>query len=220
MKEYIVRLLPACLLLLSGALGCRPGAQPGGESSADKPTVERNEADSQPKSPPGVEAGVTEAGGESATASAELLGREYVPPDALFVSAVFPRRTLARPELADAPIERVLQKIGHLDRPLEMPVPARFLMELGIPLQHVEQVICVVTGIRTASSTPQTVSELEEAGEPREIIVDPDGESVITGDAEFEEATPEENLRNGPQKKGNSWNRTQLSSRIRGSTAP
>ena len=154
-----MRLLPACLLLLIGALGCRPGAQPGGEPSADKPTVERGEADSQPKSPPGVEAGVTEAGAESAAASAELLGREYVPPDALFVSAVFPRRTLARPELADAPIERVLQKISHLDRPLEMPVPTRFLMELGIPLEHVEQVICVVTGIRTARDTPRDCLE-------------------------------------------------------------
>ena len=35
---------------------------------------------------------------------------------------------------------------------------------------------------------------MEEAGEPQEIIVGPDGEAVITGDAELEEATPEEEL--------------------------
>ena len=85
-----------------------------------------------------------------------------VPPDALFVSVVFPRRTLSRPELAGAPIAQVLQKIGHLDRPVEMPVPTRFLTDLGVPLENVEQAICVVTGIRTTGDASSAEEELDE----------------------------------------------------------
>jgi hypothetical protein len=99
-----------------------------------------------------------------------LLGREYVPPDAMFVSVVFPRRILSRPELAGAPIEQVLQKFGHLERPLEMPVPTRFLTDLGVRLENVEQAICIVTGFRTAGDANSAVSQSDlQAGETVEM---------------------------------------------------
>ena len=70
MKRYVVWMLSTGLLLFVGALGCRPGAQPDGEPSADTAVVERGRADFQPKGPSGVEVGVAEAGAESATPSA------------------------------------------------------------------------------------------------------------------------------------------------------
>jgi len=144
----------AALALVSG---CQQASQPGDKMPADTPAAERGAGDSQPKSQPS-EGQPPPLGAAESAAPGKLAGREYVPPDALFVSAVFPSRTLARPELAGAPIERVLRKIGYLDRPLEMPVPARFLAELGVPLQDVEQVVCVVTGVRNAGHARPGVS--------------------------------------------------------------
>ncbi|MBC8869726.1 MAG: hypothetical protein H8E44_09930 [Planctomycetes bacterium] len=106
-----------------------------------------------------------ESGSNAAASSAppgKLFGQKYVPPDVMFVSAVFPRRTLSRPELAGAPVEQVLQKFGHLDRPVEMPVPTRFLADLSVPLKDVEQAICVVTGIRTAGDASSAEEERDD----------------------------------------------------------
>jgi len=160
------------LVALALVSGCQQASQPGNKMPADTGAAEQGAADSQPKGQPSEDQQAPVAAAESA-APGKLLGSEYVPPDALLVSVVFPGRTLARPELAGAPIERVLQKMGYLDRPFEMPVPARFLMDLGVPLEDVEQVICVVAGIRP-------------------VVVGPDGKAVITGAAQTEEATLEE----------------------------
>ena len=210
MKRYVARLLTVGLLVFVGALGCRPGASPSVQPSADMPTAEYGEADSQPTGTPGVEAEGIEADDESAMASARLLAREYAPPDTLFISAVFPRRTLARPELADAPIEQVLRKIGHLDRPLEMPVPSRFFTELSIDLDDVEHVVCIVTGIRTARDTRRDISEVEGVVEPQKVILGSNDEAVTTGDAELEEANQEEELEERTAEEGPSQEPTRF----------
>ena len=136
------------------------------------------------------------AAGASAAPPGKLFGREYVPADAMFVSVMFPHRTLSRPELAGALLAQVLQEFGHLERPVEMPVPTRFLTDLGVPLENVEQAICVVTGVRPTrdarSAVSQSVPQAEETGEPRQIVAAPDGSAEKAEKAEKTASTPDD----------------------------
>ncbi len=155
------------VLLFAGLTGC--GAKP--EPAADSETL--SSEDARPV-----------AAAESSARSGELLGREYVPPDALFVSVLSPQRILSRPELVDGPVGDVLKKADPIFID-EMLVPGRFLDALGVPLQDVAQVICVVDGIRkpyrTHPRTPRGAPVGEAVGETNAIVGD---EATVTAESE------------------------------------